>query len=226
MTMRILIAQGDSAVAEKIKCNLIAEDFDVDVTTDGEEALSYAKQGIYGVIILDILLEKINGFDICEDIRNNGDETPIFMVTNKSTVADEVDSLESGANDFLRIPFAMPVLIARLKVLLRAKYKERSGDFSFGLFFYNQKNKKYFFNKHEIFLTSQESKVFEVLMLAEGDVVSRKTLINQIWGPDYDGDPNIVHVYIGYLRRKISTVSETEVIQTVRGIGYRLINKE
>ncbi len=224
--MRILIAQGDSAVAEKIKCNLIAEGFDVDVITDGEAALSHAKQGDYGVIILDILLEKINGFDLCEGIRNNGDGTPIFMLTKKTTIADEVDSLESGANDFLRIPFAMPVLIARLKVLLRAKYKERSGDISFGLFFYNQKNKKCLFNKQEISLTSQESKVFEVLMLAEGDVVSRKTLINQVWGADYDGDPNIAHVYIGYLRRKFSIGCETEVIQTVRGIGYRLINKD
>ena len=126
--MRILIAQGDLNIAEKIKCNLIAENFDVDVTTEGKAALTYARQGNYGAIILDILLEKMNGFDVCEGIRNSGNSTPILMLSDKSTVEDEVDSLEAGADDFLRIPFSMSVLLARLKVLLRTNYKKRSDD--------------------------------------------------------------------------------------------------
>ncbi|MCK5828799.1 MAG: response regulator transcription factor [Methylococcales bacterium] len=222
--MRILIAQSDSNVTEKIKANLIAEDFDVDIATEGEEALSYVKEGDYGAIILDILLEKMNGYDVCESIRDNDDNTPIIMLTNKSTYDDEIDSLESGANDFLRIPFSVQVLIARLKVLLRTHYKVKRGDMTFGSFFYNRENKKCFFDNQEVFLTGQENKIFEMLMLAKGNVVHKQTLINHVWGISFDGDPNIVHVYIGNLRRKISDNLDKKILQTVQGIGFRLVN--
>ncbi|MCK5829325.1 MAG: response regulator transcription factor [Methylococcales bacterium] len=226
--MRILIAQNDPTVTEKIKANLIAEDFDVDVAKEGEEALSYAEDGDYGAIILDILLEKKNGFDVCEGIRNKDNGTPIMMLTEKSTHNDEIDSLESGANDFLRIPFSVPVLMARIRVLLRTHYKEKSGNIAFGSFFYNQQNKKFFFDDEEILLTRRESKIFEILMLAKGDVVPKQSLMNHVWGIDFDGDPNIVHVYIGYLRQKISdkqNKQNKQVLQTVRGIGYRLVDE-
>jgi DNA-binding response OmpR family regulator len=223
--MRILIAQNNSNISEKIKHNLLAEDYDVDVVSEGETALSFAKQGNYSAIILDILLDKINGFDVCENIRDSNIRTPILMLTDKSTCADEVDSLESGADDFLRIPFSLPVLMARIKVLLRSEDKERSGDIASGLFFYSHKKKKWFFDEQEIFLTSQESKILEILVLAKGNVVPKQTLLNQIWGIDFNGDPNIIYVYIGYLRHKLAVYQDTEVIETIRSIGYRLVNK-
>lgn len=223
--MRILIAQNDSNVTEKIQNNFKAEGFDVDVVSDGEEALSSATEGEFSAIILDILLEKINGFDVCESIRDENNNTPILMLTNKSTSTDEVDSLESGANDFLRIPFSMPVLIARIRVLLRMGNKGSQPDIKFGAFSYDEKNGKLFFDEQEIPLTFREGKVIETLIRAEGDVVSKQSLINQVWGADFDGDPNVVHVYIGYLRRKIRAVKDNTGLQTIRGRGYRLVNE-
>lgn len=219
--MRILIAQDDSKVANKIKLNLLAEGF----AGDGETVLWYANESNYSAIILDILLEKINGFDVCQAMRKNGIATPILMLTNKATIDDEIDALETGADDFIRIPFSTPVLIARVRALLRRSNGEINNVIKFGSLCYNQKDRKCLFDKHEVSLTSREGKVLELLMLAEGGVVPKQTLINQIWGIEFNGDPNIVDVYIGYLRRKICVDLNNNVLQTVRGIGYRLVNE-
>ena len=228
--MRILVAQHDQVVTEKIKHSLIAEDFDVDVATEGEAALFRAQEGSYDAIILDILLEKKNGFDVCEAISDSGTSTPILMLTTKSSPNDEIDALESGADDFLRIPFSMQVLITRVKVLLRIRNKEKSNNIAFGSFVYDQTERKYFFDEQEIILTSRESKVLEALILAKGDVVPKQALFNKVWGTDFDGNANIVEVYIGYLRRKIcvnqnNCTTQACVLQTVRGIGYRLVSE-
>ena len=224
--MRILIAQSNLNNTAKIKSLLIAGGFDIDIAIEGEEALTYAAKGKYAVIILDIFLEKKNGFDVCKGIRDSDSKTPILMLTDKPMPDDEVYSLEFGANDFLRIPFSPPVLMARIKVLLRINFQERSGNIMFGSFFFDQKSKKCFFDKQEISFTSREGKIFEILMLAEGNVVTKQALIDQVWGLDFNGDPNIVHVYIGYLRRKLHASHDQEVLQTVRGIGYRLVREK
>lgn len=230
--MRILLAQHDQVVTEKIKHSLIAEDFDVDVAAEGEAALFRAQEGNYDAIILDILLEKKNGFDVCGAISDSDTNTPILMLTTKSSPNDEIDALESGADDFLRIPFSMQVLITRVKVLLRTRDKEKNNNIVLGSFVYDQKERKCFLNEQEIMLTSRESKVLEVLILAKGEVVPKQTLFNKVWGTDFDGTVNIVEVYIGYLRRKIcvnqnncSTQACACVLQTVRGIGYRLVSE-
>ncbi len=223
--MRILIAQDDSNVASKVKLGLLAEGYDVDITGDGETTLWYANEGNHSVIILDILLPKINGFDVCQMMRDNGITTPILMLTNKSTIEDEIDSLETGADDFLRIPFSTPVFIARVRALLRRRDREMIDTINFGSFCYKPKDRKCIFGKHEISLTSREGKVLELLMLAGGEVVPKQTLINQVWGIEFNGDPNIVDVYIGYLRRKIYTGLKNNALQTVRGVGYRLVNE-
>ncbi|MEE9395854.1 MAG: response regulator transcription factor [Methylococcales bacterium] len=226
--MRILIAQDDSNVASKVKLGLLAEGYDVDITGDGETTLWYANEGNHSVIILDILLPKINGFDVCQMMRDNGITTPILMLTNKATIEDEIDSLETGADDFLRIPFSTPVFIARVRALLRRRNREIIDTINFGSLCYKPKDRKCIFDEHEISLTSREGKVLELLMLAGGEVVPKQTLINQVWGMEFSGDPNIVDVYIGYLRRKICGSYDNKahcnnnVLQNVRGVGYRL----
>ena len=222
--MRILIAQDDSNVAEKLRLSLLAEGYDVDIAADGETALWYANEGNHCAIILDIILPKLNGFDVSEAIRDNGIITPILMVSNKATPDDEIDALESGADDFLRIPFSTHIIIARIRALLRRRNHEINNVIKFGMLYYNQQNRKCTCNNHEILLTSREGNVLELLILAEGEVVPKQTLIDQIWGIDFNGDPNIVDVYIGYLRRKICPCFNNNVLQTVRGIGYRLVN--
>lgn len=220
--MRILIAQNDSKVAEKLRLNLLSEGFDVDIAEDGETALWYANEGTHSLIILDILLSKLNGFDVCETIRDNDITTPILMLTNKVTTDDEIDALESGADDFLRIPFSMPVILARTRALLRRRNHEINNVIKFGMLCYNQQDRKCTCNNQEISLTNREANVLELLILAKGGVVPKQALIDQIWGIDFNGDPNIVDVYIGYLRRKIYPYFNNNVLQTVRGIGYKL----
>ncbi len=221
--MRILIAQDDSNVASKIKLGLRAEGFDTDLASDGETALWYANEGNHAVMILDIVLPKINGFDVCQTLRNNGFTTPILMLTNKATADDEIDALETGADDYLRIPFSTPVFLARIRALLRRKNHELNNVIKFGSLCYNQKDRKCFYDKQEVALTSREGNVLELLMLAKGSVVPKQMLIDQVWGIEFAGNPNIVDVYIGYLRRKIGGNFNQNVLQTVRGLGYRLV---
>jgi DNA-binding response OmpR family regulator len=223
--MRILVAQGNLKIADRIKYSLLAEGFDVDTAIDGEAVLWQASEGNHSAIILDILLAKINGFDVCQTLRNNGIRTPILMVSTKSTTEDEIDSLDAGADDFLRIPFSSPLFLARVKALLRRRRsRDENNAIAFGSLCYNQKDRKCSFNEREISLTNREGKVFELLILAEGAVVPKQMLIDQVWGVEFSGNPNIVDVYIGYLRRKICVDIDNIALQTIRGIGYRLVN--
>ena len=223
--MRILVAQDDSNIASKIKLGLLAEGFDVDIATDGETVLWFAKEGNHSIIILDIILPKINGFDVCQNMRENGIITPILILTNKCTTDDEIDALETGADDFIRIPFSTPVFLARVRALLRRRNQKIISTINFGSLCYDPRDRKFIFDKQEVSLTSREGKVFELLMLAEGGVVPKQTLINQVWGIEFNGDPNIVDVYIGYIRRKIAITLHNNDLQTVRGIGYRLVDE-
>ncbi len=223
--MRILIAQEDAKVVEIIKQGLLVEGFDIDIVSDGEMALWYAKEGHFSAIILDILLPKMNGFYVCENIRKKGIRTPIMMLTTKCTTNDEIDSLEVGADDFLPIPFTKPLLAARINALVRRRRNRGMNDnIIFGSLCYNQKDRKCIFDKQEVLLTSREGKVLEMLMLAEGEIVPKHSLINYVWGVEFSGNPNIVDVYIGYLRRKICAGYNNNFVQTIRGVGYRLIN--
>ncbi len=223
--MRILVAQGNLKIADRIKYSLLAEGFDVDTAIDGEAVLWQASEGNHSAIILDILLAKINGFDVCQTLRNNGIRTPILMVSTKSTTEDEIDSLDAGADDFLRIPFSNPLLLARVKALLRRRRSRgENNGIAFGSLCYNQRDRKCLFNEREISLTNREGMVFELLILAEGAVVPKQMLIDQVWGVEFSGNPNIVDVYIGYLRRKICVDIDNIALQTIRGIGYRLVN--
>ncbi len=225
--MRILVAQSNLKVAEKIKNCLLGEGFEVDIATDGETVLWYAYEGNHSAIIIDILLAKINGFDVCQTMRENKIRTPILMLTTKASTEDEIDSLNAGADDFLRIPFSNPLLLARVKALVRRRRpRSTNNGISFGLLSYNQKDRKCLVNKHEVSLTSREGMVFELLLQAEGAIVSKQMLIDQVWGIEFTGNPNIVDVYIGYLRRKLYVGIENIVLQTVRGIGYRLVHNK
>jgi DNA-binding response OmpR family regulator len=223
--MRILIAQDDSSVASKIKFGLLAENFDVDIATDGETALWYINEGNHSAIILDIMLPKINGFDVCQTMRNNHVTIPILILTNKASAGDEIDALDAGADDFLRIPFSTPVFIARVRALLRRRNLELNNVIEFGSLCYHLNDRKCFLGKQEISLTSREGKILELLMLGEGAVVSKQALLDQVWGIEFNGNPNIVDVYIGYLRRKLCPNHNHHLLQTVRGVGYRIVNQ-
>lgn len=218
--MRILVVQEELSTSQEIKQGLSAKGIDSDIVHNGEDALWHVREGSYAVIILDLLLCKINGYDVCQSMRNEGIKTPILILTAKSGEYDEIESLELGADDFLRKPFSIDVLIARLQALLRRGQNIQISDTNVGPFRYNQKSRICWIDGEEVKLTKREGQVLETLLSSQGDVVSKQTLINSIWGLDFDGDPNIIDVYISYLRRKIG--QGHEILETIRGVGFRL----
>ncbi|MEE9356642.1 MAG: response regulator transcription factor [Methylococcaceae bacterium] len=221
--MRILIAQEELETSVNIERHLLAEGFDVDIVTDGETALWRAKAGSYSAIILDILLPKINGYDICQTLRNERDATPILVLTGKSGEFDEVEAFELGADDFMRKPFSIVVLIARIQSLLQHERHGFTDDLSLGAIRYDPSDFGCLYKGHPIDLTEREAGVLEVLLRARGKVVSKETLIAQVWGVDFEGDSNVADVYIGYIRRKFNRIDNQKVLKTVRGVGYRLL---
>lgn len=221
--MRIIVAQHNRNITSKIKLTLLAEGFDIDTTNDGETVLWYTQEDKHALIILDVILEKINGYDVCQNIRNINRRIPILMITKNTSTTDEIDALDSGADDFLRAPFSSPVLLARVRALLRRRHQEIISDtIYFGSHCLSLKDRKCFFDRQEISLTNREYQILELLIRAEGEVIPKHTLIDQIWGIEFDGNPNIVDVYMGYLRSKLLACTNNNNIQTIRGIGYRL----
>ncbi len=220
--MRVLIVQEEPAISEVIKRGLSAKGFDSDVVQNGEDALWRVREGEYAVIILDLILCKINGYDVCQAMREEGISIPILILTAKSGEYDEIESLELGADDFLRKPFSIDVLIARLQALLRRGRHIELDQTRVGPLRYDSECRSCWVNEHEVKLTKREAQVLESLILSQGKVMTKQALIHSVWGLDFDGDPNIIDVYIGYLRRKIDQSHGLQLFETVRGIGYRL----
>jgi DNA-binding response OmpR family regulator len=219
--MRVLVVQEELATTEIIKRGLLAKGFDTDIAHNGEDALWHAREGEYVAIILDLILCKINGYDVCKSMRDEGIKTPILILTKKSGEYDEIESLELGADDFLRKPFSIDVLIARLQALLRRGHLETNLT-SAGPLRYDHECQSCWVNEQEIQLTKREARILEFLIASQGRVVAKQTLIQSVWGVDFDGDPNIIDVYIGYLRRKIDHAHGLKLFETIRGVGFRL----
>jgi DNA-binding response OmpR family regulator len=202
---------------------LEADGFAVDVALDGTDGLWRASEHPYDAIVLDIMLPGINGYELCGKLREAGNWTPILMLTAKDGELDEAEALDTGADDFLRKPFAHVVLVARLRALLRRGQPERPVEFVAGTLRLEPSQRQCWRNEFEIELTAREFSVLEYLIANAGDVVSKQDLLDHVWDYDFDGDPNIVEVYVRHLRRKIDEPFDTNSIQTVRGAGYRLI---
>lgn len=194
----------------------------MDVAADGEQGLSLARSVPYDALVLDILLPGLNGFEVCRSLREAKIWTPILMLTAKSAESDEVEALDTGADDFLAKPFSYSVLVARLRALLRRGVQERpsvllAGDLSLDPAAHVCRR-----GERKIDLTPREMAMLDLLMRHAGRVLSKADILDHVWDIDYDGDDNIVEVYIRYLRRKIDLPFDRQSIETVRGAGYRL----
>ncbi len=220
--MRVLIVEDEVKLAAAIERRLVAESFDVDVCHDGKDGLWRAIQGSYDVMILDIMLPSMNGYRVCAEMRAQGVWTPILMLTAKDGEYDEVEGLETGADDYLSKPFTFVILLARLRALARRSGAVRPPTLRIGDLELDTASQICRRNGHQIDLTPRERSLLEVLMRNKGDVLSKQTLVDHVWGMDFDGDMNVVEVYIGYLRKKIDQPFASPLIQTVRGLGYRL----
>lgn len=217
--MRLLIVEDEKRLALSLAKGLSAEGFAVDVVHDGLEGLHRAGELPYDLVVLDIMLPGMNGYRVCSTLRAAGNDVPILMLTAKDGEYDEAEGLDTGADDYLTKPFSYVVLVARVKALLR----RRSGGagspvLALGALRVDTGAHQVFRDGAEIPLTTKEFAVLEQLALRAGQVVSKSEILDHVWDFAYDGDPNIVEVYISTLRRKLGA----GLIHTVRGAGYRL----
>ncbi|HET6950991.1 MAG TPA: response regulator transcription factor [Acidimicrobiales bacterium] len=221
--MRVLVVEDELNLAQAIRDGLSAEGFDVELSHDGLDGLWRARERPYGAIVLDILLPGMNGYKVCQTLRQEGVWTPILMLTAKSGRYDEVEALDTGADDFLSKPFAFMVLVARLRALARRGATPRPRELMAGDLALDPVHRTCRRGDVPIDLTRRECDLLEALLRHNGQGVPKAQLLREVWGDDFTGDDNVVEVYVGYLRRKIDAPFGTRSLQTVRGIsGYRL----
>jgi len=220
--MRILVVEDEVRLAEGLRRGLEAEGFAVDVASTGTDGLWMAREQEYSAILLDIMLPGISGYRICETLRAEKNWTPILMLTAKDGEWDQVEALDTGADDYLTKPFSFAILLARVRALLRRGAGERPTIIEAGDITLDPATKRVARDGTVIEVTAREFAVLEFLMRRKGDVVSKREVLDGVWDFDFDGDPNIVEVYIGHLRNKIDRPFGRAAIETLRGSGYRL----
>ncbi|MFF4759852.1 response regulator transcription factor [Streptomyces sp. NPDC001292] len=220
--MRLLIVEDERRLAAALARGLAAEGFAVDVAHDGVDGLHLAREQEYDLIVLDIMLPGMNGYRVCASLREDGDDTPILMLTAKDGEYDEAEGLDTGADDYLTKPFSYVVLQARIRALLRRRTRTGSTVLRVGSLSLDPGARRVTRDGEEVPLTTKEFAVLEHLARHAGEVVSKADILAHVWDFAYDGDPNIVEVYVSALRRKIDVPFGRRSIKTVRGAGYRL----
>jgi two-component system OmpR family response regulator len=220
--MKILLIEDDAKLSAAIRRGLEAEGFTVDVAFDGDDGFWMVSEGSYDVIVLDIMLPGRNGFRVCADVRAAGDWTPILMLTAKDGDLDEAEGLETGADDYLTKPFSFRVLVARLHALLRRAAERSPTPLEVGDLRIDPRLRRAWRADQEIELTAREFDVLEFLVRRTGEVLSKPDILAGVWDFAFEGDPNIVEVYIGRLRRKVDDPFDAPLLATVRGAGYSI----
>jgi two-component system OmpR family response regulator len=220
--VRLLVVEDEPKLAVYIKRGLEADGHAVDIANDGEEGLWLARNQAYDVIVLDILLPKRNGFQVCADLRAESNWTPILMLTAKDGEFDIAEALDTGADDYLTKPFSFVVLSARIRALARRGAPERPAVLEVGDLRLDPASHTVLRGDTEIRLTAKEFSLLDYLMRHGGEVVAKTDILDAVWDWAFEGDPNVVEVYIGYLRKKLDAPFGRSSIETVRGVGYRL----
>ena len=220
--MRILEVEDERRIADFIRKGLTEQGHAVDIATDGEEALAWLDIAPYDLIILDIMLPNINGFDVCRAIRRKGVQTPILMLTARDAVDDRVRGLDSGADDYLTKPFAFAELLARIRALSRREPVVTGTTLQVGDLTLDTLTRRVERACRTIHVTNKEYVLLEYLMRHPNQVLTRTMIAEHVWNYDFDNVTNVIDVHIRYLRRKIDDPFEFKLIQTVRGAGYRI----
>ncbi|MEU9779283.1 MULTISPECIES: response regulator transcription factor [Streptomyces] len=218
--MRLLIVEDEKRLALSLAAGLTAEGFAVDVVHDGAEGMHRAAEGVYDLVVLDIMLPGMNGYRVCAALRAAGHDVPILMLTAKDGEYDEAEGLDTGADDYLTKPFSYVVLLARVRALLRRRARPGASPvLAVGDLRVDTAARRVHCGETEAALTAKEFAVLEQLARRAGEVVGKPEILEHVWDFAYEGDPNIVEVYVSALRRKLGA----RRIQTVRGAGYRLV---
>jgi len=216
--MRALVVEDELRLAVGVRNGLEAEGYAVDFALTGTDGLWLAREQTYDVMLLDIMLPQVDGFEICATLRSEGVWTPILMLTARDADADLVQALDTGADDYLTKPFSYDVLVARLRALVRRGTPERPCVLEAGDLRMDPAARRAWRRGTELVLTARELALLEFLIRRRGQVVSKRTILEHVWDYDFEGDPNIVEVYIRRLRSKLGS----DCITTLRGAGYRM----
>jgi DNA-binding response OmpR family regulator len=220
--MRVLVVEDETRLAEGLRRGFEAEGFAVDTAANGTDGLWLARENEYSVIILDIMLPGISGYRICETLRSEQNWTPILMLTAKDGEWDQVEALDTGADDYLTKPFSYAVLLARVRALMRRGAADRPTVLEAGDVRLDPASRSVWRGGAVIDVTSREFSVLEYLMRRRGEVVSKREILDNVWDTDFEGDGNIVEVYVRHLRNKLDRPFDRAAIETLRGAGYRL----
>lgn len=220
--MRVLLVEDETRLAETIRRGLDAEGFVVDIEHNGIDGFHSAVSGDYDAIVLDIMLPGKQGYDVVRDLRRQGVWTPILMLSAKDGEYDLADAFDLGADDYLVKPFSFVVLIARLRALVRRGAPARPAVLTVGDLELDPSRHRVTRQGTELSLTPREYSVLEYLMRRNGVVANKSEIVRSVWDANFDGDENIVEVYIGYLRKKVDHPFAVKLIETVRGAGYRI----
>ncbi len=222
MQMRILVVEDDPRLGPSLKKGLEANHYAVDLATDGEDGLNLGLTTSYDLIVLDLMLPRLHGYEVCRELRNGHRTMPILMLTAQGEVDDRVKGLDSGADDFLTKPFAFRELEARVRALLRREVAERSPELHFLDVTLDTRTHEVRRGDRVVMLSSKEYALLDLLMRHPRQILSRTTIADHVWDYDAENMSNVIDVYIRYLRRKLCENGESDVIQTVRGSGYML----
>ena len=220
--MRVLVVDDEPRLAEGLKRGLEAEGFAVDVAHTGTDGLWLAREQQYAAILLDIMLPGMNGYVVCRTLRDEENWTPVLMLTAKDGEWDQVEGLDTGADDYLTKPFSFAVLLARVRALIRRGAGARPATLAVGDLTLDPASREVMRGDDVVELTTREFAVLEFLMRRAGQVLSKSEILDGVWDFAFEGDPNIVEVYIGHLRSKIDRPFGRDSIRTIRGAGYRI----
>lgn len=221
--MRVLLVDDDNHLVDALKRGLQAEGYAVDVALDGVEGLWLATENAYDALVLDVMLPGLSGDHLCARLRATGDWTPILMLTAKSGSVEEADALDTGADDFLAKPFSYVVLLARLRALVRRGGRERPSVLTAGDLRLDPARHEVRRGEAAIEVTPRQFSLLEFLLRRSGEVVSKAVILEHVWDFAFEGDPNIVEVYVHQLRQRIDEPFGRHSLRTVRGAGYLLV---
>jgi two-component system, OmpR family, response regulator len=219
--MRLLVVEDEKRLAAGLRKGLEAEGFTVDVVHNGTDGIWMARENPFDAIILDVMLPCANGYQVCRTLRSEGNWTPILMLTAKDGEWDQIEGLDTGADDYLTKPFSYAVLVARLRALRRRGTRARPTVLEAGDLRLDPATRRVWLGGGQVELTPREFAVLEYLLHHPDEVLSKRDILDHVWDFDFEGDPNIVEVYVRRLRTKLHR--DQAVIETVRGAGYRLV---
>ena len=223
--MRILVVDDDRAVRESLRRSLAFNGYTVDLAEDGVEALEAIASERPDAVVLDVMMPRLDGLEVCRQLRSTGDDLPILVLTARDSVSERVSGLDAGADDYLPKPFALEELLARLRALLRRTGPEDAGDgavLTFADLTLDPSTREVQRGNRPISLTRTEFSLLEMLIANPRRVLTRSRILEEVWGFDFPTCGNALEVYVGYLRRKTEAEGESRLIHTVRGVGYVL----